>query len=190
MRLFRFRVLQAITLGMLIHKLTRETGMMLSSNLTKGRLVTAFAMDARPNGLSSPDDVLEGAPGAESYHFDNARGGASVGDKLFGGFGHDDSLLASSRIFDVNNDGFIVLGPNGRLDVERSSKSNAGSAQFNLINEDGATIYAVRELGHKDGSGMDAAWVYADAATLINLINHHNNGRDGLLEQANGSTLR
>ena len=159
---------------------------MSNGDLTQGRLVTTFAMDSSPDGLSCPDDVLEGTSGADSYHFDNARGGSSVGDKMFTDFGRADSLLASSRIFDVNNDGFIVLGPNGRLDVERSSKTNAGSAQFSLINEAGETIHAVRELGRKDGADLNASWVYADAATLTNLINHHNDGTDGLLDQANG----
>jgi hypothetical protein len=142
-----------------------------NSTLVKGATFTTFNEDATPDGTGDAGDVQNGTTGADAYFFDNARGGASVGDKLFTNFGLNDSLLATSEIFDGNNDGYIVLGGNARLDVERSSSKNGGTAQFNMINDEGQSIYAMRELGSKGGAGADGAFVYADAATRVDLYN-------------------
>jgi hypothetical protein len=151
---------------------------MANDTLVKGATVTTFAIDATPDGIGDPGDILDGTSGADSYYFDNTRGGASVGDKQFNSFGLNDSLLASAQIFDGNDDGYIVLGGNARLDVERSSSRNGGSAQFNMIDETGQSIYAMRELGSKGGDGQDGAYVYANAATRVDLYNALNSSSD------------
>ncbi|MEG3166335.1 hypothetical protein U1701_17235 [Sphingomonas sp. PB2P19] len=148
--------------------------MAANSTLVKGATFTEFGLDASPDGTGDAGDVLAGTAGANAYYFDNTRGGASVGDKLFENFGLNDSLLAGSEIFDGNNDGYIVLGANARLDVERSSATKGGTAQFNMINESGESIYAMRELGSKGGAGANGAFVYADAATRVDLYNSLN----------------
>lgn len=145
----------------------------MASNGTLIRSVqtqTTFNIDGTPNGIGDPDDIQNGSTGADTYLFDNTKGGQSVGDKQIS-FGSNDSLLSSVQIFDGNNDGIIVLGGNARLDVERSSSKNAGSAQFNLVDaEDGTFVQAVRFLGNKaDAMGVDASFVYADADTRFNL---------------------
>ncbi|MEG3166300.1 hypothetical protein U1701_17060 [Sphingomonas sp. PB2P19] len=158
-----------------------------NNTLVKGAVVTTFSLDATPDGTGDIGDVQNGTSGADAYAFDNTIGGLSVGDKTFTGFGFNDSLLARAEIFDGNNDGYIVLGANARLDVERSSATKTGSAQFNMINEAGESIYAVRELGSKTTSvGEDASFVYADASTRVELINAFNSGANGPLGQSNG----
>jgi hypothetical protein len=150
-----------------------------NSTLVKGGgTFTTFGTDATPDGVGDMGDIQDGTAGADRYFFDNAHANASqrassVGDKQFNDFGLNDSLLASSEIFDGNNDGYIVLGANARLDVERygSGDARAGTAQFNLLNAEGESIYAVRELGSKGGTGTNAAFVYADAATRVDLYN-------------------
>ena len=164
-----------------------------NSTLVKGGgTVTTFTTDATPDGVGDPGDIQNGTAGADRYFFDNAHANASqrassVGDKQFNNFAFNDSLLASSEIFDGNNDGYIVLGGNARLDVERygSGDARAGLAQFNLISETTGSIYAVRELGSKGGTGMNGAFVYADAATRVDLYNHLN-GTSELTPDGNG----
>lgn len=156
-----------------------------NSTLVKGATFTTFAQDATPDGTGDLGDVQEGTVGADAYYFDNTRGGSSVGDKTFTDFGLNDSLLASAEIFDGNNDGYIVLGGNARLDVERSSSRNGGTAQFNMISDQGESIYAMRELGSKGGVGANGAFVYADAATRVDLYNSLN-GSNQLTPAGNG----
>lgn len=161
--------------------------MATNNTLVVGATVTKFDLDDSPDGIGDLDDTQAGTFGADAYAFDNTKGGKSVGDKFFTGFGFNDSLLATAEIFDGNNDGYIVLGANARLDVERSSSSKAGSAQFNMVNERDEAIYAVRELGSKSGvAGQDLSYVYADASTKVALINYFNTGVDGPLGQSNG----
>ncbi|RYF00815.1 MAG: hypothetical protein EOO77_33580 [Oxalobacteraceae bacterium] len=152
--------------------------MAANSTLVKGATFTEFGIDSSPDGVGDADDVQGGTVGADAYYFDNTRGGSSVGDKVFTDFGLNDSLLATAEIFDGNNDGYIVLGGNARLDVERSSARNGGTAQFNMIDESGASIYAMRELGSKGGEGVNGAYVYADAATRVDLYNALNGTND------------
>lgn len=158
-----------------------------NSTLVKGAMVKTFEQDATPDGTGDVDDVQTGSAAADAYYFDNARGGTSVGDKTFTNFGLNDSLLASAEIFDGNNDGYIVLGGNARLDVERSSATKGGTAQFNMINEAGGSIYAMRELGSKGGVETNGAFVYADAATRVDLYNSLNGSNQLTPDHAAGN---
>jgi hypothetical protein len=161
--------------------------MAANTTLVKGATFTTFDVDTTPDGIGDLGDQQEGTAGADAYYFDNTRGGTSVGDKQFNNFGLNDSLLATAEIFDGNNDGYIVLGANARLDVERSSARNGGTAQFNMIDETGASIYAMRELGSKGGEGVNGAYVYANAATRVDLFNAVNGSNELTPDHAVGN---
>lgn len=88
----------------------------------------------------------------------------AVGDDLLENFESNDSLITGRRIFDGNNDGFIAFGPNGVLDVDRTSSRNAGEDQLQLVGTAGQ-LSELRYLGTKGGQH-----VYADATTRRALI--------------------
>jgi hypothetical protein len=168
--------------------------MALNNTLVKGASLTTFDSDPTPDGTGDAGDVLVGTNGADVYAFNNAYSTAaeqadSVGDKIFNSFGFNDTLLASSQIFDENSDGYIVLGDNARFDVERSSTTEFGTAQFNLVNENAEGIAAIRELGSKGGDGINGYFAYADASTRVDLINALNDGADTIVGTANGSQV-
>lgn len=85
----------------------------------------------------------------------------NTGDDVFTNFGSNDSIVNYQKIFDGNNDGFIQFGPNGILDIDRTSKKNPGADQINLV---GLASNELRYLGSKAGQ-----YVYADSMTLRQL---------------------
>ncbi|MBD8679046.1 hypothetical protein [Sphingomonas sp. CFBP 13720] len=87
----------------------------------------------------------------------------AVGDDSFIGFDSNDSLINTVKIFDGNNDGFIQFGPNGVLDIDRTTRNNPGNDQLQLVGPE-SDIVEIRYLGAKGGQH-----VYADSATLKNL---------------------
>jgi hypothetical protein len=138
--------------------------------LIKSATLLAIDADSRPDGIEA-GDVIFGDIQADAYYVDNSHPLRSVGDKVFTSFGFNDSLLTKSPIYDAADDGYIVLEANGALAIERTQENFAGPAAFNLINENGSAIEALRTLGTKAGTELNGAYVYADAATRIDLIN-------------------
>lgn len=119
---------------------------------------TAARMDVTANGSN---DVMSGA--GRAFAFVIADG--AVGDDTFTDFGSNDSLLTGRKIFDGNNDGYIAFGPNGVLDVDRTSSRRPGEDQLSLVGSGDNAITEIRYLGTKDG-----LFAYADAATRRNLL--------------------
>lgn len=117
---------------------------------------TATRQDVVANGTS---DTYQAADGANAFVIANGN----VGDDLFLGWGANDSIINNRQIFDGNGDGFIQFGANGVLDIDRTSRRNAGQDQLQLAG-DNANITELRYLGSKNGG-----FVYADSATLKNL---------------------
>lgn len=120
---------------------------------------TAAAPTVLENGPIA--DVYDGAAGATAFVIPNG----DVGDDTFTNFGSDDSLITGKRIYDGNNDGYIQFGPNGVLDVDRTSSKNAGNDQLQLVGTGDNSIDEIRYLGTKGGQ-----FVYADATTRRALI--------------------
>lgn len=118
---------------------------------------TAATVNVNANGSN---DVFDGSGGATAFVVED---GAS-GDDTFLNFGNDDSLITGRAIFDGNRDGFIQFGPNGILDVDRTSSRRAGDDQFSLVGTGDDSITELRFLGSKGGQ-----FVYADSSTLRNL---------------------
>ncbi len=83
-----------------------------------------------------------------------------VGDDTFLNFTSNDSILNSTKIFDGNGDGFVAFGPNGVLDIDRTTNNNAGPDQLQVVG-----VIELRYLNEKSGNH-----VYADADTLRNLF--------------------
>lgn len=87
----------------------------------------------------------------------------NVGDDLLA-FESMDSIVTHKKIYDSNDDGYIWFGDNGVLDVDRTSKKNAGADQITLTGDtDG-----LRFLGNKTQLGTQD-YVYADAYTRLKL---------------------
>jgi len=139
--------------------------MPFSSNSTL--ITAAYTVDLLANGSA---DLIAGHDG-ESDVFVVADG--LVGDDTIDNFERIDSLVTHKKIFDGNNDGYIVFGANGVLDVDRygSGNSKAGADQLTLT---GSTA-VLRYLGTKDGSDF----VYADAAVRLDLLAAHSNTIEG-----------
>lgn len=89
----------------------------------------------------------------------------TIGDDTINNFGKNDSLINYKAIFDGNKDGYITFGPNGQLDVDRTSSKNAGEDQITIRTEDALQLQELRYLGSKDGG-----FVYADSAVRKDLI--------------------
>ncbi|MGN7160643.1 hypothetical protein [Sphingomonas sp. SAFR-052] len=119
-------------------------------------ITTAARTDIEANGIS---DTYQAGNGANAY----VVAVGEVGDELFIGWGADDSIINNRQIFDGNGDGFIQFGGNGVLDIDRTSRRNAGQDQFQLAGAN-ADILELRYLGSKNNG-----YVYADSATLKNL---------------------
>lgn len=119
---------------------------------------TAARVDVEADGEAGT--FTQAADGATAFVIADG----AVGDDTFLGFGNDDSLIAGRRIFDGNGDGFIQFGPNGVLDVDRSSRTNPGEDQLQLVGTGDDAITEIRFLGSKGGQ-----FVYADSSTLRNL---------------------
>jgi hypothetical protein len=105
-------------------------------------------------------DIYTGTTGADAFVIADGN----VGDDTLEDFNSNDSLITGKRIFDGNNDGFISFGPNGTLDVDRTSSRNAGNDNLQIVGP-GGKIDTVRYLGEKGGQH-----VYADATTRLALI--------------------
>lgn len=85
----------------------------------------------------------------------------NVGDDLLA-FESMDSVVTHKKIYDSNDDGYIWFGDNGVLDIDRTSKKNAGADQITLTGD----VNGLRFLGNKTGT-LD--YVYADAYTRTKL---------------------
>lgn len=147
-------------------------------------ITTAATVNVAANGT---DDVYsEAASGATAF----VIAAGNVGDDTFLGFGSDDSLITSRKIFDGNNDGYIQFGANGVLDVDRTHARRPGEDQLVLVGSGDNSITEIRYLGSKNGQ-----FVYADAATRRNLIDElagftvvEGSVADNVLSGASGAT--
>ncbi|KQM30538.1 hypothetical protein ASE59_08190 [Sphingomonas sp. Leaf10] len=117
---------------------------------------TATQRDVEANGTN---DILDAGNGANAFVIANGN----VGNDQFTNWGSNDSIINNRQIFDGNGDGFIQFGSNGVLDIDRTSRRNAGQDQLQLTGAN-ADITELRYLGSKNGG-----FVYADSATLKNL---------------------
>jgi len=117
---------------------------------------TATTQNVVANGTN---DTYFASEGANAFVVQDGN----VGDDSFVGWGSNDSLINTRAIFDGNGDGFIQFGANGVLDIDRTSRRNAGNDQLQIAG-DNAAITELRYLGNKNGG-----FVYADSATLKNL---------------------
>jgi hypothetical protein len=104
--------------------------------------------------------TYDGSGGANAF----VVADGAVGDDTFENFDNDDSLITGRQIFDGNGDGFIQFGPNGVLDVDRTSSRRPGEDQLQLVGSGDNTITELRYLGTKGGN-----FVYADSSTLRDL---------------------
>ena len=104
------------------------------------------------NGTS---DIIANTDGATAFSFTNGN----AGDDQIENFGKNDSILNYKKIFDGNNDGIIDFGPNGILDIDRTSAKNPGADQITL---QGMESKQLRYLGSKEGY-----YVYADASVKL-----------------------
>lgn len=129
-------------------------------------ITTAAQVNVAADG-GSATVYTEAAAGATAFVIANG----AVGDDTFLGFGNDDSLLTGRAIFDGNGDGFIQFGPNGVLDVDRTSGRNPGQDQLQLVGTGDDAITELRFLGSKGGN-----FVYADSSTIRNLAGAFGDG--------------
>jgi VCBS repeat-containing protein len=99
------------------------------------------------DGTSSDNQVFAGTSGRDTFFFDSAQ---TTGRDRIDGFGHDDSIVTTVRLYDGNNDGIIALSDNAlSLDMPTSA---------DMV--DIAGVSALRYLG-VDAEGH---FVYGDAA--------------------------
>lgn len=125
-----------------------------------GLFTTGVRVNVANNGTN--DTTVLDAARANQLVFTNG----AAGDDVFTNFGSNDSVVNYQKIFDGNNDGFIQFGPNGILDIDRTSKKNPGSDQINLV---GLASNELRYLGSKADAMGANQYVYADSATLRQL---------------------
>ncbi|MBI1687019.1 hypothetical protein [Caulobacter hibisci] len=114
-------------------------------------ITTADTVSVSGNGTNDP---IANTGGATAFSF---TGGS--GDDQLEGFGKNDSVLNYQKIFDGNGDGIIDFGPNGILDISRTTAKNAGADQITL---QGMESKQLRYLGSKEGY-----FVYADASVRL-----------------------
>lgn len=89
------------------------------------------------------DDVFDAASGSVTFFYDNALG-LNLGFDTINGFGADDRLVTTRRIYDGNNDQTIGFGGNNVLDLsgEGGPKSSdayrhpGGQIDFNGVGHD------------------------------------------------------
>ena len=121
-------------------------------------ITTSNVIDVVADGGAAT--LYSGTAGSDAFVIADGN----VGDDTLENFNSNDSLITGRRIFDGNNDGFIAFGPNGVLDVDRTSSRNPGDDQLQLVGP-GGNITEIRYLGVKGGQN-----VYADATTRRALI--------------------
>lgn len=85
--------------------------------------------------------------------------GNNAGDDLIEDWEKHDSILTSHKIFDGNGDGIVDFGPNGILDIDRTTAKQAGA---NQITVNGLDSKQIRYLGTKEGF-----YAYADASVRL-----------------------
>lgn len=112
-------------------------------------------------------DIYSGAGGATAFVIADG----DIGKDNIEQFGADDSLITGKKIFDGNGDGYISFGPNGVLDVDRTSSKNAGNDQLFISGTGNDRVLEVRYLGTKGGN-----FVYADAGTRDALFGKFSSG--------------
>ena len=101
------------------------------------------------------NDILSNDLGqASTFSF-----GTNAGDDLIEDWEKNDSILTTKKIFDGNGDGIVDFGPNGILDIDRTTAKNAGA---NQITVNGLDSKQLRYLGDKLG-----LHVYADASVKL-----------------------
>jgi hypothetical protein len=122
-------------------------------------ITSAHVIDVVANNLN---DTYVGTAGADTFVIANG----DVGDDTLLGFENNDSLITHKKIYDGNNDGYISFGPNGVLDVDRTSSKFAGNDQLQLVSG-GNDLLLLRYLGVKEGA---SDFVYADASTRDQLL--------------------
>jgi len=118
-----------------------------NSGLIKEAILHAIAN----NGTN---DIISNEAGASAFRFGN-----NAGDDLIEDFGKNDSIITAHKIFDGNGDGIVDFGPNGILDIDRTTAKLAGANQITLQNMDSKQI---RYLGTKEGF-----YAYADASVRL-----------------------
>lgn len=114
-------------------------------------ITTAATVNVAANGTNDP---VANTSGATAFSF---TGGS--GDDQVESFGKNDTILNYQKIFDGNGDGIIDFGPNGILDISRTTAKNAGADQITL---QGMESKQLRYLGSKEGY-----FVYADASVKL-----------------------
>ena len=102
-------------------------------------------------------DTIPGTGQADAFIF---RAGF-VGDDAIVSFGKNDVLINHQPLFDGNGDGQIAIGPNGTVDIDRTSRKATGEDQIAIIGLDGPEP-ALRFLGSKNGES-----VYADSSVRL-----------------------
>jgi hypothetical protein len=152
-------------------------------------ITTATIHNDTTTGTTANDILGDGLGGdsvatsqADTYYFDNSA--VQYGDEQIVNFGHEDSIVNYKHIFDGNNDGIIDFGPNGVLDIDRTSAKLAGADQITVKGIGGADISQLRYLGSKSVTGTvgtalgDGAFVYADASTRLKAFTEGTVGND------------
>lgn len=132
--------------------------------------------------LNNSADVYNGSAGATAFVFKEGN----AGDDTLNGFSSNDSILNYKQIFDGNGDGFIQFGANGELDIDRTSRKNAGNDQIQVSGDNGP-VTELRYLGSKGGTGDNGLHVYANSATLKNLWISEFGGRANVMENKVGN---
>jgi hypothetical protein len=126
-------------------------GLGANANLITTATLNAIANNGTNDVISN--DTTDNL--ATAFSFTNGN----TGDDSIENFGKNDSILNYQKIFDGNGDGIIDFGPNGILDIDRTTKKNPGSDQITL---QGMESKQLRYLGEKQGY-----YVYADASVKL-----------------------
>lgn len=122
-------------------------------------------------GIAANDanDVYNGTDGADAFVFADGN----VGDDTLIGFSSIDTIITGKKIFDGNNDGYILFGDNQTLDIDRfgGGESRKGNDNITVLGTGEDLVSEVRYLGNKDGG-----FVYADSSTRDDLLGRFTSG--------------
>lgn len=133
-------------------------------------------------GSNSVNETFTGTSSADSFQVFAANKGV---DHITN-FGAGDTLAVDHMIYDGNNDGYIDLGPNHVLDVNRTGAGNSKAGHYQISISDGSTstVDLLRYMGTKSGES-----VYGLASTRDQLLGHFTSGSDSTHGVTGGDPL-
>lgn len=133
-------------------------------------------------GTNNVNETFNGSASADSFQLF----AASRGTDAIANFASNDTLAVDHFIFDGNKDGYIDLGSNHVLDVDRTGtgNKNAGHYQVAIHDAAGHSVDLLRYMGTKSGEN-----VYGAASTRDQLLGHFASGSDSTHGVTGGDAL-